>query len=103
MAQRKPILELKADCDPAEFIQWKLGQTYVGGRVVKNDAPTMDGASIEAVIYCIHAFEEIASDLEFNTGSELFSNFCCVLRGAAKDNRNFWDHNMLTYCLEKQH
>jgi hypothetical protein len=90
MAQRKPILELKADCDPAEFIQWKLGQTYVGGRVVKNDAPTMDGASIEAVIYCIHA-------------CELFSNFCCVLLGAAKDNRNFWDHNMLTYCLEKQH
>jgi hypothetical protein len=75
MAQRKPILQLKADCDPVEFIQVKLTQTYAGGRPVKRDAPTMDGASIEAVLYCIREFEEFASDLDFDTIDEVFSNF----------------------------
>jgi hypothetical protein len=48
----------------------------------------MDGVSIEAVLYCICEFEELAKDLNFNTGNELFSNFCRILGGAAKDD---WD------------
>jgi hypothetical protein len=88
MAQRKPILQLKADCDPTKFIQVKLTQTYAGGRTVKRDTPTMDGASIQAVLQCIREFDELASDLNFDTGNKLFSNFCRILRGAAKDE---WD------------
>jgi hypothetical protein len=45
MAQCKHILQLKADCDPAEFIQVKLSQAYADGPTVNRDAPTMDGVS----------------------------------------------------------
>jgi hypothetical protein len=52
----------------------------------------MDGASMEAVLYCIHEFQETANEINFeinfDTGNELFNNFCHILRGAAKDD---WD------------
>jgi hypothetical protein len=88
MAHRKPIFQLKADCDPTEFTTVRLTQTYVDGSIVKREAPTMDGTSIEAVLYCIREFQEIADELSYNTGNELFNNFCRIIRGAAK---NDWD------------
>jgi hypothetical protein len=88
MAHRKPIFQLKADCDPTEFVTTGLTQTYADGRTVKREVPTMDGTSIEAVLYCIREFQEIADELNYNTGDELFNNFRSVLRGAAKDD---WD------------
>jgi hypothetical protein len=42
---------------------------HADGRTVEWDVPTMDGASMEVVLYCI----------------ELFNNFCHILCGAAKD------------------
>ena len=88
MAQRKPIFQLKADYDPTEFILVRLTTTYADGRIIKRDAPTMDGSSIEVVLYCIREFDDLASELELNTGNELFHNFRRLLRGSAKDE---WD------------
>jgi hypothetical protein len=45
----------------------------------------MDGTSIEAVLYCIHKFQETADEIAFNTGDELVAHFLCTLHGAAKD------------------
>jgi hypothetical protein len=48
----------------------------------------MDGTSMEVVLYCIREFQEIANKLNFDAGAELFTAFCWILRGAAKDD---WD------------
>jgi hypothetical protein len=88
MAQRKPIFQLKADCDPTEFVTVRLTQNYVDGTTVKREAPTMDGTSMEAVFYCIREFQEIADELNFTTADEFFNNFRRILRNSAKDD---WD------------
>jgi hypothetical protein len=59
-----------------------------GGRTIKRNVPTMDGVSIEATLYCIREFQEISLALNFDTGPELFNNFCHTLQGVAKDD---WD------------
>jgi hypothetical protein len=64
----------------------------------------MDGSSIEAVLYCIHEFQETADELDYNTGAELFTNFRRVLRGAAKDDwdsviSNIPNHTQATFLL----
>jgi hypothetical protein len=79
MAQRKPIFQLKADCDATTFTNIKIQQTYADGSTIKGEVPTMDGASIEAVLYCIREFQETADELDYNTGAELFTNFHRVL------------------------
>jgi hypothetical protein len=49
----------------------------------------MDGASMEAVMYCICKYQETANEIIFDTGNELFSKFCHILHiGVAKDD---WD------------
>jgi hypothetical protein len=94
MAQRKlPIFQLKADCDPAEFTQVQLTQTYADGRTIRRETPTMDGVSIEAVLYCIHKFQEVTVALDFTAGDELFTYFRRILHGAAKDD---WDSVIAT-------
>ena len=65
-----------------------MTQTNAEGITVKRDAPTMDGTSIEAVLYCLREFNEISEELNYNTGQELFHNFRRVLKGAAKED---WD------------
>jgi hypothetical protein len=51
MAQQKPIFQLKADFDSMEFITIRITQTYDDGRTLKCDIPTMDGTSMEVVLY----------------------------------------------------
>jgi hypothetical protein len=79
MAQRKPIFQLKADCDPTEFVTVRLTQFYVDGSTVKREAPTMDGTSMEAVLYCILEFQEIANKLNYTTADEFFNDFRRIL------------------------
>jgi hypothetical protein len=43
MAQRKPIIQLKADYNIMELVTVKLSQAYQDGRTVKLDVPAMDG------------------------------------------------------------
>jgi hypothetical protein len=88
MAHRKPIFQLNADYDPTQFVTVRLTQTYADNQTIKRDVPTMDGTSIEAVLYCIREFDKIAGELEFTTADELYINFRRVLCGAAKDD---WD------------
>jgi hypothetical protein len=40
------IIQLKPECDPADFIMVRIQQTYADGRMDKHDIPTSDGASI---------------------------------------------------------
>ncbi len=61
---------------------------YADGRTEKRETPCTDGASIEAILYCLREFLETAKELNFDTTDELFNNFRRILRGAAKDN---WD------------
>jgi hypothetical protein len=79
MAQCKPIFSLKSGYDPKDLILVKLQQTYADGRTVERDVPTMNGVSIEAALYCIREFQEITLTLNFDTGPELFDNFCHTL------------------------
>jgi hypothetical protein len=93
MAQRKPIFQLKADYDPKDLISVRLQQRYANNNTVKRHVPTMDGVSIEATLYYIHEFQEVAISLNYDTGPELFDNFQRILRGAAKDD---WDSVIAT-------
>jgi hypothetical protein len=84
MAQWKPIFQLKAGYDSTELMTVRILQTYVDGRVVKREIPTMDGTSMEAVFYCIRGFQETCDELNFNNGPKLHSTFCCILRRCAE-------------------
>jgi hypothetical protein len=88
MAQTKPILQLKADCVPTNFITIRITQTYADGRTVKRDVPAMEGSSMEAALYCIQEYIKILDELNFDTGDELFNNFRQILQGAAQDDWN---------------
>ena len=81
-----------------------LTQRYAGGNTIKRDVPTIDGTSMEAVLYCIKEFQETANELEYTTGGELFSSFRRILRGAAKDDwdiviSQIEDRNDITFAL----
>jgi hypothetical protein len=89
MAFRRSIIQLKADCCPADFILVKLHQTYQDGRVEKRKVPSTDGGSIEEILYCLKEFQEAAAALNFDTGDELFTNFFRILKSCAK---NDWDY-----------
>ena len=88
MAFRRSIIQIKADCHPLDFQLVKLQQVYTDGRVIERENPCTDRTSIEAVLYCLKEFLETADELKFDTGNELFNNFRCTLKGAAKDD---WD------------
>jgi hypothetical protein len=61
MAYRRSIIQLKADCNPSNFTLVKLQQTYADGRTVKPENPCTDGSSIEAILYCLREFLEMAT------------------------------------------
>jgi hypothetical protein len=88
MAYRRSIIQIKPDCHLEDFILVKVQQNYLDGRSEKREIPCTDGASIEAILYCLHEFLEAAKELDFDTGNALFNNFSRTLCGAAKDN---WD------------
>jgi hypothetical protein len=79
LPNRRSIIQLKADRDPSNFTLVKLQQTYANGRTVKQGNPCTDGSSIEAILYCLREFLETATELNFDTGNELFNSFCCML------------------------
>jgi hypothetical protein len=83
MAYGRSIIQLKPDFDVMDLVNISLQQAYVD-RTVKPEVPTMDGASIEEIIYCLREFHEASTALEFNTGDELFTNFRHTLQSAAK-------------------
>jgi uncharacterized membrane protein YgcG len=82
MAQRKPIFQLKADCDPTEFATVRLTQVYADGCTVKRDVPTMDGASIKAVLYYIREFQATTNRINFGTSGKKSTTFvvCYVVQ-----------------------
>jgi hypothetical protein len=88
MAYQRSIIQLKPDFDITDLINVRLQQTYADRRTLKRDIPTTDGTNIDEILYCLREFQETATTLNFDTGDELFSNFCCNLRSAAKDD---WD------------
>jgi hypothetical protein len=57
----------------------KKKQMYQDGRTEKHEVPSTDGASIEENLYCLREFPEVATALNFDTGYELFTNFCRIL------------------------
>jgi hypothetical protein len=89
MVYQQLIIQLKPDCDWSDFTMVKLQQTYANGRVKKLETPaTTEGSSIEQILYCTREFLETASQLNFETGPELFDNFQRILKSTVKDN---WD------------
>ena len=85
MSSRLPLFTLKRDFDPSTLKTVKLEQAFEGGNKVKRECPIADGASIEGTLYTLADFLEIADELQFDTGPELFDHFRLVLRGASKD------------------
>jgi hypothetical protein len=79
MAYRRSIIQLKADCDPTDFILVKLHQTYIDGRTEKRKVPSTDSASIEEILYCLKEFLEAAATLNFDTGDE-----CMISRARSR-------------------
>jgi hypothetical protein len=88
MAYQRPIIQLKPDCQPSDFIMVKLQQTYANNRVEKLETPATERSSIEQILYCGREFLETASQLNFDTGPELINNFCRILWSTVKDD---WD------------
>jgi hypothetical protein len=88
MAYQQLIIQLKPHCDPSDFTMVKLQQTYANGRVKKLETPATEGSSIEQILYCTREFLETASQLNFETGPELFDNFQRILKSTVKDD---WD------------
>jgi hypothetical protein len=66
----------------------KLQQTYADRRIEKLESPATEGSSIEHILCCTREFLEIASQLSFDMGPELFNNFFCILWSMVKDD---WD------------
>jgi hypothetical protein len=88
MAYHRSIIQLKADCNPTNFVMVKLKQTYINGRTEKRKIPATNGASIKQILYCTREFLETARELDLDLGPELFNNFCCILRRTVNDD---WD------------
>jgi hypothetical protein len=70
MAYQRPIIQLKPDCQPSDFIMVKLQQTYANNRVEKLETPATERSSIEQILYCGREFLETASQLNFDTGPQ---------------------------------
>jgi hypothetical protein len=83
MTQEKPLFKMEKDFEEAKLLIQKLAQTFDDGATVKCESPTCDGLSIEALFYCITEFKEACKGLNWDTGDELFTNFCLVLHGTA--------------------
>lgn len=80
----QPLVSLNKAYKDSEQVFVKLSQSYEDGVTRKDMVPRFDGMHIENLFETELAFRDVAEDLEFTTGPELFSNFRKCLTGTAR-------------------
>ena len=85
---RTPIIMLETTVNALTTPKATLQQIFEAGRKTAEVAKS-DGSSFEGLLHTIHEFTYASSQLSFDTGPELFTNFRLCLTGSAKDE---WDN-----------
>ena len=85
---RTPVIMLETTINALTTPKATLQQIFEAGRKTAEVAKS-DGSSFEGLLHTIHEFTDASSQLSFDTGPELFTNFRLCLTGSAKDE---WDN-----------
>jgi hypothetical protein len=83
MSSIHPVIHLNKAYKDSELVFVKLSQEYVNS-MVKDQVPHFNGNHLENLFETELAFHEVAEDLDFSSGKELFQNFWKYLAGTAQ-------------------
>jgi hypothetical protein len=83
MSSIHPVIHLNKAYKDSELVFVKLSKADVNS-TVKDQVPRFNGNHLENLFETELAFHEVAEDLEFSSGEELFQNFRKCLAGTAR-------------------
>jgi hypothetical protein len=85
-ALKSNCIDYKSSFIHSELERVKLTQTYADGSSKTKKCPTFSGEhGIESLLYVEERFRNIARQLSFDTGRELFDNFEEILTDSAEE------------------
>ena len=96
---KRPCMDYKASFEHSKLERVKLSQSYVDGSTKTKKCPCFSGEhGIECLLYVEDRFCNIARQLDYTTGCELFDNFEEVLVDTAEEK---WE-NLVSVVPEAQ-